>query len=294
MSDRWTDRLSDFIDGELGPEAERALQAHLAQCAECARTADELRRVVASLGSLPDTPPEIDLWPGIEHRLTSRTVAASATPVISLEQRRRRFSFTLPQLAAAGIAVVALSSMTVWLVLSHGANPAAPAAAVATAQPTTSPAAPASRPASPATGENNPAAGVPGAVPQARSQQLAASTTPAGSPRAAQAREGESGRVRSGAAFASARTRRTESAADRQYDAAVADLQKIMRQHRSQLQPETIKAVEKSLNDIDKAIADARRALARDPADPYLNDHLAESMRLKLELLRQTAALVQS
>ena len=55
-----------------------------------------------------------------------------------------------------------------------------------------------------------------------------------------------------------------------------------------------MKVLEASLADIDRAIAEARRALARDPANVYLNDHLAESMRLKLELLRTATALTQS
>src|SRR5438445_400088 len=48
MSDTWTERLSEYIDSTLA-EAERgALEAHLAGCAACRTTLDELRRVVAS------------------------------------------------------------------------------------------------------------------------------------------------------------------------------------------------------------------------------------------------------
>jgi hypothetical protein len=71
-------------------------------------------------------------------------------------------------------------------------------------------------------------------------------------------------------------------------------MQRLLRRERSRLQPETVKVLEASLADIDRAIAEARRALARDPANVYLNDHLAESMRLKLELLRTATALTQS
>jgi anti-sigma factor RsiW len=42
---------------------------------------------------------------------------------------------------------------------------------------------------------------------------------------------------------------------------------------------------------IDRAIEEARRALAADPANPYLNSHLAKQMMLKVRLL-QTAANV--
>ena len=43
-----------------------------------------------------------------------------------------------------------------------------------------------------------------------------------------------------------------------------------------------------------RAIAQAERALAADSANAYLNSHLADTMRRKLELLRQAAALVSS
>jgi hypothetical protein len=49
--------------------------------------------------------------------------------------------------------------------------------------------------------------------------------------------------------------------------------------------------LEESLRTIDRALARARDALARDPSDTYLNAHLAETMRRKLDLLRRAAAL---
>ena len=35
MHDEWNDRLSEYLDGELEPAEQRALEAHLAGCAEC-------------------------------------------------------------------------------------------------------------------------------------------------------------------------------------------------------------------------------------------------------------------
>src|SRR5438046_10540291 len=65
MNDTWTERLSEYIDGTL-PDAERtALEAHLASCAACRTTLDELRRVVARARALDDRPPAADLWPAI-------------------------------------------------------------------------------------------------------------------------------------------------------------------------------------------------------------------------------------
>ncbi len=267
--DRWTDRLSEYLDNELDGAERAALELHLASCPACAGALDELRAVIAAAGALEDTPPERDLWAGIAVRL-----APTAEPaVISLPERRRRFSFTLPQLAAAGIAVVALSSTLVWLVTNRLTGSATTSPPVAVATPTVPSRAAAPEPAAPA------------ARTEAREPQAAPSpaalavTEPSRSPGASRVRFARAEAVRE---------------ADRQYDRAVADMERLLRQERTRLRPETVQALETSLAQIDRAIADARRALAADPANMYLNDHLAESMRLKLELLRQATALAQS
>jgi hypothetical protein len=76
------------------------------------------------------------------------------------------------------------------------------------------------------------------------------------------------------------------------YAAAVADLERVLASGRGQLDTTTIKVIEQNLAAIDQAIAQAQRALDADPANMYLNTHLAETMRRKLELLRQAATLV--
>ncbi len=281
--DRWTDRLSDYLDGELSAGERSALETHLASCRACAVALDELRAVIAAAGALRDEPPARDLWSGIEARLAPAPGVVPTSPaVISLAEHRRRFSFTLPQLAAAGIAVVALSSAVVWLVTSRLDTPATSPRPVAVAVPTVTGGAARQSPA-PAVGQ--PEATTSPAAPLARS--LAPTSEPG--------RMASAERPR---ALGSARLVRSDRAgltqADREYDRAVADLQRLLRSERSRLRPETVQALQNSLAEIDRAIADARRALARDPANMYLNDHLAESMRLKLELLRQATALAQS
>ncbi|MFL5580673.1 MAG: anti-sigma factor family protein [Gemmatimonadaceae bacterium] len=76
-----------------------------------------------------------------------------------------------------------------------------------------------------------------------------------------------------------------------QYDGAVAELEGVLRENRGRLEPETARAIEQSLATIDRAIAEARAALARDPGNAYLNDHLAATMARKLELLRDVAGV---
>jgi hypothetical protein len=60
---------------------------------------------------------------------------------------------------------------------------------------------------------------------------------------------------------------------------------------RGQLDENTIAIVEHNLQIIDQAIAQARQALASDPANTYLSSHLVEARRRKLDLLRRAAAL---
>lgn len=81
------------------------------------------------------------------------------------------------------------------------------------------------------------------------------------------------------------------SFADAQYDAAVADLERILREESERLDPQTIMVIERNLRAIDAAIQEARAALDADPANTYLNSHLAEARRRKLELLRRAAGL---
>ena len=78
----------------------------------------------------------------------------------------------------------------------------------------------------------------------------------------------------------------------RQYDRAVADLQRVLDENRSRLDPETVKAVESNLAVIDSAILQARKALMADPANPYLTGHLADQMKRKIRLLQRTSDAV--
>lgn len=79
--------------------------------------------------------------------------------------------------------------------------------------------------------------------------------------------------------------------ADAQYDAAVADLERILREESQRLDPQTVMVIERNLRAIDEAIRESRAALDADPANTYLNSHLADARRRKLELLRRAAGL---
>lgn len=214
MNDQWTDRLSEYVDGELTTEERSAVEAHLATCADCRATLEELRKVVVRARSLEARPPKTDLWTGIHARLTP-----DRRPGVSRDatSRSRRFSFNVPQLLAASIALMLLSGGGVWLALES----------------------------------RQPSNGVAG--PEGGFNPIAVSTS------------------------------RT--------DAAIAELQDALARNESRLDTATVRVVRENLALIDRAISQARSALKADPSNAYLNLHLADTMRRKLELLRRVNAI---
>jgi anti-sigma factor RsiW len=79
--------------------------------------------------------------------------------------------------------------------------------------------------------------------------------------------------------------------ADAQFDRAVIDLERILVEQRDELDPRTVMVIERNLAAIDEAIREARSALKADPANPFLNSHLADARRRKIDLLRHAATL---
>ena len=219
MNDHWMNRLSEYIDGDLDNEERVALEAHLATCGSCYATLAELRQVVARAQSLTDAAPANDLWSGIRARLTpGRRPEITRVP-------SRRFSFSMPQLLAASIALVLLSAGGVWV----GLRSTAPTVA---------------------------------AIPSM------ASPPP----------EYQNASVWTGRA-------RTTT------DAAVSELEEALARNQGQLDTATVRVLRQNLAVIDRAIGQAQRALKRDPGSSYLNLHLANTMRQKIELLRRANAL---
>ena len=82
--------------------------------------------------------------------------------------------------------------------------------------------------------------------------------------------------------------------ADAQFNAAVADLERILRDERGRLDPRTVLILERNLKAIDSAINEARMALESDPANQFLNSHLADARRRKLDLLRHATELAST
>jgi anti-sigma factor RsiW len=81
--DRWTDRLSEYLDGELAAAERDALEAHLAECARCAAVLADLRGLVSAARTLPDRAPEHDLWPELARRIESGPSRARRWPILA-------------------------------------------------------------------------------------------------------------------------------------------------------------------------------------------------------------------
>ena len=76
-------------------------------------------------------------------------------------------------------------------------------------------------------------------------------------------------------------------------DSAITELERILQEESGQLDTSTVRILAQNLALIDRAIGQAKRALESDPSNPYLNDHLARTMRKKIEVLRRAADLAQ-
>jgi len=121
MSEHVNEELSAYLDEELDAAARARVETHLAGCAECREVLEGLRQVVRRARTLDDRPPARDLWPGIASRIGS----ADTADVLPLVPRRRRFAFSVPQLAAAAVALMVLSTGATVLFTRHAAQIAA-------------------------------------------------------------------------------------------------------------------------------------------------------------------------
>jgi anti-sigma factor RsiW len=107
----WSDRLSDYLDGELSDAERGALERHLAACPGCTATLADLTRVVMRARALAGEEPRRDLWGGIAARIGTK--AAAGAPVRPIRAGRRP-TFSWPQLAAAGLAIAVGSGGATW------------------------------------------------------------------------------------------------------------------------------------------------------------------------------------
>ncbi|MGH9142596.1 MAG: zf-HC2 domain-containing protein [Vicinamibacterales bacterium] len=119
MHQEWTDQLSDYLDGELSPDEQRAVDVHLRGCASCTAVLNDLKRVVARAASATARPPQAELWAGVAARIEAHAAPARGGLVPFSRRGARRFAFTLPQLAAAAALLIVVSGGIAWRMASE-------------------------------------------------------------------------------------------------------------------------------------------------------------------------------
>jgi anti-sigma factor RsiW len=282
MQDPWIERLSEYVDEELSRPDREALEQHLLRCTECSSAVEDLMAVRERARNLPEASVPAELWSRIESSIAAgrlRSVPSQdARPERAKESGREsgrertgfwgwRFSFSLPQLVAACLAVAVLSGVGVFALMKLPGRASRIGPTVAQAPPS--------------------GAAQEGATQeQAPSRQEAAPITTE-EPRSIAASNATVPATGSGAVNAT----RTEATP---HEEAIAELRKALAKERDRLDPATVRALESNLAIIDLAIDQAKRALAADPANTYVKEHLAETMRRKVELLQRATLLAST
>jgi len=274
------DRLDDFVGGDL-PEHERAaVQAHLDACGDCRLEAESLAALMEEVAHLPaGIAPDRDLWSGIAGRLQprgeggdadeggQRKVDATVIPLFPRPQRNPRWL----QAAAAVVLMAASSGVTVALLRWDRQQ-------VAVDAPQPRPAA-----VSPAAGlAATPAVQQPGV-------QGTETVTPVAQP--ADARLVERARARAADPAPPVTALAAFRPAEREYQRAAGDLERLLREQRGRMAPATAAIVERNLRIIDQAIAESRAALLKDPNNRELAQSLYAVYDSKIETLQRAVTL---
>jgi hypothetical protein len=103
--------LSAWLEGDLGDDDRRAVDAHLRECLRCASLVRDIEHIRRHATHLPEMAPSRDLWDGIAVRIQA--------PVIELKPRqapapaRRTW-----QMAAAAVVLMAVSSGVTYVLTS--------------------------------------------------------------------------------------------------------------------------------------------------------------------------------
>ena len=259
--ERFEERLADYMEGDLHGADRAAMDAHVAGCAACGALVADLRGIVAGAAALPPIEPPASVWAGIESRI--------ATEVVPLAPRRRSVPLVRAITAAAAMVLVTATVTYMATIRLDPANRGDRAGQQVVAQGNSSP---------------NTTTRSLGTTPGATSEIV---------PDASQPTRSGSGVPDAGPVRTVSRAERTAArAADAAavYDEEISRLRSVIRQ-REDLDPKTIAAIQRSLAVIDTAIAQARAAVAADPASAFLNKRLADAQNKKVELLRTAATL---
>jgi putative zinc finger protein len=256
MSTHWIDRLSEYHDGELTPAEQAACEAHLAECTMCRDVLADVKAVVLMARGDRDELPAADLWPGILSRIeTGSAEVGSAEAEPRLWGRASAFAkASADRRSFSGGWSARPTRRQITFSLPQLALAASLLIAVSAAV---------------------------AYVAANRSITMPITTVARELPVVAMAEP----------MLAPSTDATPANFADAAYDRAVSDLERTLVEQRDELDQRTIVIIERNLAVIDEAIRQARAALEADPANTFLNSHLADARRRKLELLRRATSI---
>lgn len=297
--DTFAERLADYLERDADAATRAAMEAHASGCDDCGALLAELTAIRAEAAALPALTPSHDLWSGIAERIE--------TPVVAFGGRRSAVGaagrwWKHPALLAAGLVGIT-AGVTYYgtreVYESRIVPPVTSAAAPAAIDGTTLDATPTrvaeGRDASVRNGPADRGTRVPSSSEASALAPSTDRTSPSGVRSTASARGATS--------FASAPTADRRSAIaetyrpgelaalDSLYHREILRLREVLGERRDQLDSTTVAVLERNMTVIDRAIAECRAALAKDPASRFLNRQLNDALETKIELLRTAATM---
>lgn len=264
--ERADELLPDWLEETLDRGTRAEMARHVAGCLRCTALVRDLENIREGAARLGPLEPSRDLWTGIAERIEESVIARPPFGIAhegrSLRPASRRNSWIARGLAAA--ALVGITAGVTYQITSSKMRGTTATSTVAAAPVTGAP--------------EQTAAPTPTTPSVATQAPVREASTPS-------TYESEPARA--------SLVRRDRVPAVTTYDMEIGRLRGVLSQRREDLDPATVAVLENSLKTIDKAVAEARQALASDPASRFLRDQLNKALEKKLGVLR-TAALLPS
>lgn len=291
--ERCRTELEDFSGGELNAAQTAAIRQHLMDCAECRTVRDTLDReaeIFAEFYEQTALDPAPEMWAAIRSRIAAEAPATAPRAGwltrlgegLSIE--RLLASAMLRQAAfAAMLVIISVAATTLYFTLKNNRSDAdnvartTPPPQPAPEQPEPA-ATPAPDSARPRTDSVN---------PEVASVPKSSVTKP---PRAVQAKFSEKPNAPlPKAANEDELIQRQVARAVREYQGAVVLLERKIVRRRDSLDPVVMAQYEKSLDLINRSIADSRRTMRARPNDPAAGQYLLAAYAKKVELMQEIA-----
>ena len=269
---RFEAQLGAWLEHDLGATDQGWMLTHRSTCATCDALVADLERLTAQAAALPSLSPSRDLWSGIEARLEAPVVPLSPSTTGAPPASRAGRGISVQWFAMAATVLVAVSSGITWQLAKARRGDAVAASVAARAS----------------SGEPLSAdGGLPGAT-----AELAVGTSASVLP-ALTGSSTATGLPGDAATNARLVVADETDAADPHftYEREIGALRQIVDERFTELDSVTVTELRRNLDIIDRAIADSRAALARDPRSGVVSSQLDRALQAKLTLLRRVALL---